>query len=108
MLAYLEFPSLEGFLGEVKRRSLGTVGLVEVSKRREVFEKRLFRLTALDRSEGLILRCDLPFYYGFQLDQNTSKQELEKYRKAKQRLEDETKRQLKDLGVSIVEAEYHP
>jgi hypothetical protein len=108
MLTYLEFPGLESFLAEAKRRNIGVVGLVEASMRHEVFEQRLFRLTAYDRSEGLILRCDLAFYNGFQIDQNTPKQELEKYGEARGRIEGEIRRQLEVLNLRVVEAEYHP
>ncbi len=106
--AYLEFPGLEAFLDEVKRRGLGTVGFVEVSRRREVFEECLFRLTAFDRSEGIVLRCDLPYYNGFQLDERSPKEWIEKHRQAREKLEAEIRQQLKALNVRVVEAEFHP
>jgi hypothetical protein len=96
-IAYLQFISLEGFIDELKRRGLYEARLSEWVQRREMFERRKFRLTALDPYHGLIMRYEKTYYQGLaEPEPNQLK-----------RLRDETRKQLVDKleaeGISVLE-----
>ena len=57
-VAYLQLISLESFVDELKRRGLYEARLSDWVQRREMFERRKPRLTALDPYHGLILRYE--------------------------------------------------
>jgi hypothetical protein len=100
-LAYLQLTSLEAFIGEVKRRSLHEVRVSDWIQRHEMFERRKFRLTALDPYHGLIMRYEKTYYQGL------AEPEPEQLK----RLRDEARKQLVDKleaeGISVLEGEYH-
>jgi hypothetical protein len=100
-VAYLQLTSLEGFIDELKRRGVYEVRLSEWVQRQEMFERRKFRLTALDPYYGLIIRYETTYYQGL------AEPEPEQLK----RLRDEARKQLVDKieaeGISVLEGEYH-
>jgi hypothetical protein len=100
-IAYLQLTSLESFVDELKRRGLYEARLSEWVQRREMFERRKFRLTALDPYHGLIMRYETTYYQGL------AEPELEQFK----RLKDEAKKQLigklQAEGITVLEGEYH-
>jgi hypothetical protein len=100
-IAYLQLTSLESFIDELKRRGLYEARLSEWVQRREMFEMRKFRLTALDPYHGLIIRYETTYYQGL----------AEPEPEQRKRLRDEARKQLVDKleaeGISILEGEYH-
>ena len=101
-LAYLQLTSLEAFIEELKRRGVNEARLIERVQRREVFERRKLRLTALDSEAMLILRLDYPFYQGF-----TMEHESGKYAQAKREAEQHINHRLKEAGIRLYRGEYH-
>jgi len=99
--AYLELQGLEGFVDELKRRGIYETRLSEWVQRREMFERRKFRLTALDPYHGLILRYETVYYQGL------AEPEPEQL----QRLRDEVKKRIVERleaeGIALYEGEYH-
>jgi hypothetical protein len=63
-IAYLQFTSLQSFIDELKRRGIYEARLSEWFQRREMFESRKLRLTALDPYHGLIIRYETTYYQG--------------------------------------------
>jgi hypothetical protein len=101
-IAYLQLTSLEGFVDELKRRGLYEARLSEWIQRREMFETRKLRLTALDPYNNIILRYDLTYYRG--LAQEPESEELKKLRN------DAERRIVEKLGsesVTLYNGEYH-
>jgi len=100
-IAYLQLTSLESFIDELKRRGIYEARLSEWVQRREMFERRMFRLTALDPYYGLIIRYETTYYQGL------AEPEPEQLK----RLRDEARKQLVNKleaeGISILEGEYH-
>ena len=100
-ITYLQLTSLEGFIDELKRRGIYEARLSEWIQRREMFETRKLRLTALDAYNNIILRYDLTYYNG--LAQEPESEELKKLR-------NEAKKQVVEkLGsesVTIYNGEY--
>jgi hypothetical protein len=99
-VAYLQLTSLEGFIDELKRRGLFEARLSEWFQRREMFERRKFRFTALDPYHGLIIRYETTYYQGL------AEPEPEQLK----RLRDEARKQLVDKlqaeGITVLEGEY--
>lgn len=102
-LAYLQLTSLEAFVEELKQRGIGEVRLCEWSQRRDIFERRKLRLTAIDLKTGLILRLDIVFYRDFAI---LHEHEIEKYRQAKEEAEQRITK-LEEAGIRLREGEYH-
>jgi hypothetical protein len=101
-IAYLQLISLESFVDELKRRGLYEARLSEWIQRREMFERRKFRLTALDVYNNIILRYDLTYYRG--LVQEPESEELKRLRdEAKKRIVEK----LQSEGITLYEGEYH-
>jgi hypothetical protein len=100
-IAYLQLTSLESFIDELKRRGLHEARLSEWVQHREMFERRKFRLTALDPYHGLIMRYETTYYQGL------AEPEPEQLK----RLRDEARKHITDRleaeGISILEGEYH-
>jgi hypothetical protein len=100
-IAYLQLTSLESFVDELKRRDVYETRLSEWIQRREMFERRKFRLTALDPYHGLIMRYETTYY------QSLAEPEPEQLK----RLRDEARKQLLDKlkakGITVLEGEYH-
>jgi len=101
-VVYLQLTSLEMFIEELKRRGINEARLTEWVQRREVFERRKLRLTALDSETPLILRFDYPFYQGFVVEHAA-----EKYQHARREAEQYITSMLKEAGVRLCEGEYH-
>jgi len=101
-LAYLQLISLEAFIDELKRRSLYEARLSDWIQRRDMFEHRKLRLTALDPTHGLILRYEIVYYQGLAVYSET--EELKKSREeAKRRIAE----RLEAEGIRLLEGEYH-
>ncbi|MEM3699916.1 MAG: hypothetical protein QXL57_03505 [Candidatus Bathyarchaeia archaeon] len=101
-LVYLQLTSLETFIEELKRRNLSEARLSDWLQRKELFERRKFRLTALDPYYGLILRYETTYYQGLAVDGET--EELKKHREeAKRRIAE----RLEAEGIRLLEGEYH-
>jgi len=98
-IAYLQLISLESFVDELKRRGIYEARLSEWIQRREMFERRKFRLTALDVYNNIILRYDLTYYRG--LAQEPKSEQLKD--EAKKRIVEK----LQSEGITLYEGEYH-
>jgi hypothetical protein len=100
-IAYLQLTSLESFIDELKLRGLTEARLSEWIQRREMFERRKFRLTALDPYHGLIMRYETTYYQGLAEPEPTQLKHLrdEAKKQVAERLEAE--------GISVLEGEYH-
>jgi hypothetical protein len=100
-IAYLQLTSLNAFVDELKRRGICEARLSEWVQRREMFERRKFRLTALDPNYSLIMRYETTYYQGL------AEPEPEQLK----RLRDEARKHLTDKleaeGISVLEGEYH-
>jgi hypothetical protein len=100
-IAYLQLTSLNAFVDELRRRGVYEARLSEWVQRREMFERRKFRLTALDPYNSLIMRYETTYYQGL------AEPEPEQLK----RLRDEARKQLVDKleaeGISVLEGEYH-
>ena len=97
-LAYLQVTSLETFIGELKRRGITEARLSDWVQRREMFERRKLRLTALDC--GLIIRCEKVYYEGIE-------PELEKLKQSREEAKKRLLERLEAEGISVLEGEYH-
>ncbi|MEM3579380.1 MAG: hypothetical protein QXL54_04065 [Candidatus Bathyarchaeia archaeon] len=101
-VVYLQLTSLEAFIAELKRRGISEAGLSDRIQRREMFERRKFRVTALDLYHGLILRYESIYYQGLAVDGET--EELKKSREeARKRIAE----RLEAEGIRLLEGEYH-
>ncbi|MEM3722608.1 MAG: hypothetical protein QXF53_02930 [Candidatus Bathyarchaeia archaeon] len=101
-LVYLQLTNLESFIEELKHRSLSEARLSEWIQRRDMFERRKFRVTALDPYYGLILRYESIYYQGLAVDGET--EELKKSREeARKRIAE----RLEAEGIRLLEGEYH-
>ena len=101
-LTYLQLTSLEAFIEELKRRSLCEARLSDWIQRRDMSERRKFRLTALDPTHALILRYETTYYQGLVVYDETG--ELKKHREeAKRRIAE----RLEAKGIRLLEGEYH-
>lgn len=100
----LQVKSLKAFIEELKSRGIQEARLCELAQRREVFEYRKLRFTALDYKAGVILRFDLPFYHDFAtIHQN----ENEKYERTREKVQQQIRGRLEQSGIHLREGEYH-
>jgi hypothetical protein len=100
-ITYLQLTSLEGFIDELKRRGIYEARLSEWIQRREMFETRKLRLTALDAYNNIILRYDLTYYSG--LAQEPESDEVKKLRgDAKKRITEKFEKE----NIAVREGEY--
>jgi hypothetical protein len=63
-LVFLQLPSVQSFISELKRRSLHEVRLAEVMQAFNMFSRVKLRLTSLDAYNNIILRHDSTVYLG--------------------------------------------
>jgi len=100
-IAYLQLTSLESFLDELKRRGLYEARLSEWAQRREMFERRKLRLTALDSYHGLILRYETVYYQGL------AEPEPEQLKRLRDEARKKIAEKLEAEGIALYEGEYH-
>jgi hypothetical protein len=65
-LVYLQLPSVQSFISELKLRGLHEVRLVEMMQAFNTFRRVRLRLTSLDAYNNTILRHDLTVYHGLE------------------------------------------
>ncbi len=100
-IAYLQLTSLESFIEELKRRSIFEARLSDWLQRRELFERRKLRLTALDPYYGLIIRYETLYYQGL------AEHEPEKLKQLREEARKRIAERLEAEGISVFEGEYH-
>jgi hypothetical protein len=99
-LAYLQLPSIQSFISELKLRGLHEVRLVEVMQTFDMFRRVRLRLTSLDAYNNTILRHDLTVYYGLEEPESD---EVKKLREdAKKRITEKFEKE----NVAVLEGEY--
>jgi hypothetical protein len=99
-LAYLQLPSIQSFISELKLRGLHEVRLVEVMQTFDTFRRVKLRLTSLDAYNNTILRHDLTVYYGLEEPESD---EVKKLREdAKKRITEKFEKE----GITVLEGEY--
>jgi hypothetical protein len=100
-VAYLQLTSLNAFVDELKLRGLYEVRLSEWGQRREMFERRKLRLTALDLHHGLIMRYETTYYQGL------AEPEPEELKRLRDEARKHITERLEAEGISVLEGEYH-
>ena len=99
-LAYLQLPSIQSFISELKLRGLHEVRLVEVMQTFNMFRRVRLRLTSLDAYNNTILRHDLTVYYGLEEPESD---EVKKLREdAKKRITEKFEKE----NIAVREGEY--
>ena len=100
-VAYLELTSLNAFVDELKRRGLYEARLSEWVQRREMFERRKLRLTALDPYHGLIMRFETAYYQGL------AEPEPEQLKRLRDEARKKIVERLEAEGIALYEGECH-
>jgi len=100
-IAYLQLTSLESFVDELKRRGLYEARLSYWVQRREMFERRKLRLTALDPYHGLIMRFETAYYQGL------AEPEPEQLKRLRDEARKKIVERLEAEGIALYEGEYH-
>jgi len=100
-LAYLQLTSLNAFVDELKRRGLYEARLSDWVQRREMFERRKLRLTALDPYHGLIMRYETTYYQGL------AEPEPEQLKRLRDEARKKIAEKLEAEGIALYEGEYH-
>jgi hypothetical protein len=99
-IVYLQLPSVQSFISELKLRGLHEVRLVEMMQTFNTFRRVRLRLTSLDAYNNTILRHDLTVYYGLEEPESD---EVKKLREdAKKRITEEFEKE----GIVVLEGEY--
>jgi hypothetical protein len=99
-IVYLQLPSAESFISELKRRGLYEVRLVEIMQTFDTFRRVKLRLTSLDAYNNTILRHDLTVYYGLEEPESD---EVKKLREdAKKRITEKFEKE----NIAVREGEY--
>jgi hypothetical protein len=99
-LVYLQLPSVQSFINELKLRGLHEVRLVEMMQAFNTFRRVKLRLTSLDAYNNTILRHDLTVYYGLEEPESD---EVKKLREdAKKRIIEK----FENENIAVREGEY--
>jgi len=99
-LVYLQLPSVQSFISELKLRGLHEVRLVEMMQAFNTFRRVRLRLTSLDAYNNTILRHDLTVYHGLEEPESD---EVKKLREdAKKRITEKFEKE----NVAVREGEY--
>jgi hypothetical protein len=99
-LVYLQLPSVQSFISELKLRGLHEVRLVEMMQAFNTFRRVKLRLTSLDAYNNTVLRHDLTVYYGLEEPESD---EVKKLREdAKKRIAEKFEKE----NIAIREGEY--
>jgi type II secretory pathway pseudopilin PulG len=99
-LAYLQLPSIQSFIDELKRRRLSEARLVELLQAFDTFRRVKLRLTSLDAYNNIILRHDLTVYYGLEEPES---EDVKKLREdAKKRITEKFEKE----NIAVLDGEY--
>jgi hypothetical protein len=98
-IVYLQLPSVQSFISELKLRGLHEVRLVEMMQTFNMFSRVKLRLTSLDAYNNIILRHDSTVYLGLKPESAEVKKLSDD---AKKRMTEEFEKE----GIMVLEGEY--